>query len=141
MKQPTIVAAGLMRQGVELLIVQRKKGSFRGLKWEFPGGKLDYGETVEDCIKRELKEELNITVEFAGVRGVNSHIYGDSGMHVVVILCECRIVSGAPTTVECNDLRWVGIADLTEYEFVEADRPFVASLLNEAGLDYRLEES
>jgi 8-oxo-dGTP diphosphatase len=138
---PLIVAAGLIRRGRKVLVTQRSGGSFRGLCWEFPGGKLRYGETIEQCLGRELREELGIETGFKGFYGVNSHVYSDVGRHVVIILCECGITSEVPSPLHCNDVKWVPVDDLDAYNFVEADKPFVDRLLKEAGLDNGLEES
>ena len=81
----TRVAVGVLQKGGKILVCQRKKGSRYGLKWEFPGGKLEPGETILECLKRELFEELSISVRDIDRVQIQSTFYEDGGMFEVEI--------------------------------------------------------
>ena len=122
-----VVAALLQRDDGKVLITQRRPQAFMPLKWEFPGGKVEPGETDQQALARELREELDIQVEvgahFMGLK----HAYPDFEVDFQVY--SCSIVSGDLRKVAVNDYRWVAISDLETFEFPPADQPTVEQLL------------
>ncbi len=137
-KVPHIVvgAAVTMNRKGEVLIAQRKQDDMLGGLWEFPGGKQEPGETIEECIVRELDEELGIkTVAGEHVMIVN-HAYSHFTMTMYVH--RARIVSGRPRPIHCADYAWVKVPNLGKYAYSKADLQVVAQLQNRpAGLKKR----
>lgn len=120
------VVAALIRRGGAVLVQQRPPGSSRGLLWEFPGGKVEPGETDAQALARECREELGVEVEVGAVAAQNLHAYDD--LEVELALYECRLVSGEPKALGAHALRFQPAAALGELDFCEADRPFLSRL-------------
>ncbi|MDJ0572861.1 MAG: NUDIX domain-containing protein [Pleurocapsa sp. MO_192.B19] len=100
----------------QILLLQRLKQPEAG-HWSIPGGAVEFGETIEDALKRELKEELSINVEIVSLLGVTNHILPQSEAHWVSPVFLVKIVSGNPRNVEENKhkaLRWFKIKQLPE---------------------------
>jgi 8-oxo-dGTP diphosphatase len=122
-----IVTAAIIKDNGRYLIAQRKKDSHLGLKWEFPGGKLEVAEDPEKCLAREIKEELDITIEVIDIFEVVSHSYEQKN---ILLLCYmCKLMKGTPKSVDCNDFKWVALSEMPKFDFAEADRPVVEKLL------------
>ena len=126
------VAAGIIRRmedGAatgEVLAVQRGYGDMRGL-WEFPGGKVERGETAEDACRRELAEELGITVEHLRAFYTVEYDYPDFPLSMECFFC--RIATGEPTRSDRQlDLRWVGRGELLSLAWMPADEGLVEAL-------------
>ncbi|MGE5677759.1 MAG: (deoxy)nucleoside triphosphate pyrophosphohydrolase, partial [Pseudomonadota bacterium] len=99
---------------------------------EFPGGKLEAGETPEECIVREIKEELDINIEVLDIYKVVKFDYKEKE---ILLLCYlCKVVSGEGKKLECNDFRWVTREELHGFEFVPADLPIVDKLIRDERL-------
>jgi mutator protein MutT len=113
------VSAGLVFRGSKLLITQRREDSHLGGLWEFPGGKREGNETFEECLIRELREELGIEVEVGEVLESLTHAYPEKT--VVLKFFRCRWKANEPQAIDCGDLRWVTAAELRDYEFPAAD--------------------
>ena len=121
------VVAGLIQQDGRLLICQRsKKSSFAG-KWEFPGGKIEAGESPRAALRRELSEELSIAAKVTKLRWRENYLYPG---HTPLLLLFYVIQSyfGTPENKVFLDIRWVPIQDLLRYDFLSADLPLVAHL-------------
>jgi 8-oxo-dGTP diphosphatase len=122
-----VVAALLQRDDGKVLITQRRPQAFMPLKWEFPGGKVEPGESDQQALARELKEELDIQVQvgehFMGLK----HEYPDFEVDFQVYACS--IISGDLRKLAVNDYRWVAVSDLETFEFPPADQPTVEQLL------------
>lgn len=118
-----IVAAAVIRCGDRVMLCQRRPGVHNALKWEFPGGKLEPGESPEAALARELREELDIDVEVGRVRDAVVHRYPDR--EVLVLFYDCRITGGVPRTLDCNAVTWATPAEARGYDFAGADRAFV----------------
>ena len=129
----SVVAALLVRDG-RILIAQRPPGKKRAGQWEFPGGKTEPGESPQDALQRELREEIGAEVEIGPVLERVEHSYPD--LLVEVLFFPCRLRAGA--IVECREharLEWVKADEMADYDFVEADRallPRFAAWLKEA---------
>lgn len=117
--ETVIVTAAVITDGKKVLITQRKKDSNHGLKWEFPGGKLEEGEDPEDCIVREIKEELNIDIEVQDIFKVVMHRYGERNILLLAYLC--RHTGGKPVTIGCRDISWAPVEKLMEFDLLAAD--------------------
>ncbi len=130
-KVPHIVVGAAVttnRKG-EVLIAQRRQSDMLGGLWEFPGGKLEPGETIEECVVRELQEELGIkTVVGEHVMTVK-HAYSHFTMTMHVYYT--KIISGRPRPIHCADYAWVNVPDLGKYAYSKADLQVVARLTAE----------
>jgi 8-oxo-dGTP pyrophosphatase MutT (NUDIX family) len=120
------VAAGLVERDGLILITQRKLGSHLAGLWEFPGGKREPAETWQDCLVRELHEELAITVTVGELRYETVHHYPEKSVRLRFYAAV--LISGEPRPVDCAAVAWVGPKDLPTYAFPEADRELVALL-------------
>lgn len=117
------VVAGVVRRKGRLLLCQRPEGKRLGLLWEFPGGKVEAGETPEAALERELKEELNVTTRTGRVLDV---LRADdrNGGDLLLLFYESEIVSDEPETVECRALAWVLPEEAAAYDLAPADAAF-----------------
>ena len=110
----------------QILIDRRlPKGSMGGF-WEFPGGKIEPGETVEECIKREIAEELGIEIEVGENLITVDHTYPQ--FRVTLIVHHCRYLSGTPQTIECDEIRWVKVSELEQFTFPQANQQIITVL-------------
>lgn len=119
-----VVAAGVIVRAGRVMICQRKQGVHNALKWEFPGGKLEAGESPEEALRRELREELEIDVQVGRVLDAVRHGYGDRD--VLILFYACEILSGEPRAVDCNAVVWAAPEALPGYDFADGDRRFLA---------------
>ena len=117
-----VVAAVVVREG-RVMVCQRQPEAHNGLKWEFPGGKLEPGETPEAALARELREELGIGTRAGRILDAVLHRYPDRD--VLVLFYGCRILDGEPRTLDCNAVAWAAPGELPSYDFAGADRAFV----------------
>ena len=121
------VAAGLILRGDEVLICQRKAGSPMGLKWEFPGGKIEAGESAEQALRRELDEELGISAQVGTRIAHLRHTYRSGGA-VDLQFFAVHSFTGDIVNQIFEDVRWVPLRTLPEYDFLAADRDLVRDL-------------
>lgn len=94
--------------------------------WEFPGGKIEANETVEDCIAREIKEELGIEITVGRHLITIEHDYEQ--FRVTLIVHQCKIKQGEPQAIECAEIRWVSLKQIQEYTFPEANYQIIAAI-------------
>ncbi len=120
------VVAALIWDADRFLICQRPAHKARGLLWEFVGGKVEPGETKEDALIRECREELDITVAPGGVFTDVLHEYPDITVHLT--LFHARIARGEPRLLEHNDLRWITPAEIPDFSFCPADETILAQI-------------
>ncbi|HMJ67109.1 MAG TPA: 8-oxo-dGTP diphosphatase MutT [Candidatus Binatia bacterium] len=113
------VAAGLVFRDGKLLITQRPTGAHLGGLWEFPGGKREPEESFEECLRRELNEELCIEVDIHELVASITHDYPEKAVTLKFYRCTWR--ANEPQAFGCPDLRWVNAEELRRYEFPEAD--------------------
>ena len=128
MKKIEVVAA-LLRNGNDIIIFQRSE-NFKGylsLKWEFPGGKLEKGETNKEALKRELMEELNIDSIIGKHVATNIHMYPD--FELTMHLYDIDSFTGEIKLNVHNDMKIVDVKELNEVDFAAADIPFISKIV------------
>lgn len=122
------VVAALIRDGEKILICQRPENKARGLLWEYVGGKVEPGETKEEALIRECKEELNITISVGDVFMDVVHEYSDITVHLT--LFNAKIESGTITLNEHNAISWITPEEIPNYEFCPADEDINKRILD-----------
>ncbi|MCX5494295.1 8-oxo-dGTP diphosphatase MutT [Kaistia dalseonensis] len=129
MKLLLVVACALVDVDNRILIAQRPEGKSLAGLWEFPGGKVDPGESPEDALIRELKEELGVETRTACLAPLTfaSHAYPE--FHLLMPLYVCRRWSGIPESREGQALKWVRAKALRDYPMPPADEPLIAPLI------------
>ena len=121
------VVAALIVRANEILICQRTRHQTKPLKWEFPGGKIEFGEQPRDALRRELEEELGIHADVGDEVERITHTYEDGG----TVELRFYVVRSFEREIEnriFRDVQWVDRARLPEYDFLEADAPLVMQL-------------
>ncbi|WP_281279052.1 (deoxy)nucleoside triphosphate pyrophosphohydrolase [Chlorobaculum thiosulfatiphilum] len=118
-----VVCAIIERDG-RFLIARRSAGRHLARKWEFPGGKVEVGESEAEALDRELMEELGVRVEIVERLTPVEHSYSDRSLRLIAF--RCRIVSGEPDSGEHEELRWIEIGEAGDFDFPEADLPVLA---------------
>jgi 8-oxo-dGTP diphosphatase len=127
---PKIVTAAVIERDGHILIAKRKQGKQHVGNWEFPGGTLEEGETPEQCLKRELQEELAITAEVGGLICISEYSYTPDWT-IRLLAYRTTVISGIFNLNDHEEIRWVKPTDLANYDFPEADRPIVEKLIKE----------
>ena len=120
------VVAALIWRGDRFLACQRPAHKARGLLWEFVGGKVEPGETKEQALVRECREELGVTVRVGEVFTELTHVYPDLTVHLT--LFHAAIPEGEPRKLEHNDLRWITVGEMDDYPFCPADETILQKL-------------
>lgn len=126
MIKKTIGVGVIWNQQGQILIDRRRPSGVLGGFWEFPGGKIETGETVIECIKREIWEELGIVIEVGKHLITIAHTYAH--LNVTLIVHHCQYIEGVPQPIECDEIRWVNLAQLDEFNFPEANFQIIAAL-------------
>jgi mutator protein MutT len=126
------VAAGLVFRGGRLLLTQRAAGSHLGGLWEFPGGKREPAESFEDCLARELMEELGIEIAIGRLVESITHAYPEKTVRLNFY--QCQWLRQEPQTLGCADFRWVARADLDQFQFPPADQRLLERLQQDNAL-------
>lgn len=121
-----IGVAVIINEDGYILIDRRLATGVMANLWEFPGGKIEQGETPEDCIKREIKEELGIIIEVERPLIEITHHYSEFivTLHVYI----CKLIEGEPHPLECAEVRWVKPSELKDFEFPEANQQIIDRL-------------
>ncbi|HEX4645699.1 MAG TPA: (deoxy)nucleoside triphosphate pyrophosphohydrolase [Verrucomicrobiae bacterium] len=122
------VSAGLVFRNGLLLITQRRPQDHLGGMWEFPGGKRQEGESDEECLRRELLEELAIEVEVGELIETVEHKYPEKAASVRLKFFRCKWKRHEPRTIGCADLAWVSREQLANYSFPAADAQLLQKL-------------
>jgi len=125
-KQFRVVAA-LIRKGDKVLLTQRWPGRHLGLTWEFPGGKVEEGESDIEALERELKEELGVEAEIGSCCFETRHGYGSREVHLLIF--RCKLTEGTPRALDVKAMEWADISSLAERKFPPADLLFVQELV------------
>ena len=122
----TEVVAALIRDTDRVLICQRPAHKARGMLWEFVGGKVEPGESREEALIRECREELGVTVAVGPLYARLTHTYPD--LTVELLLYQAAIAAGTPQLLEHAALHWVAVDELEQYAFCPADAPILERL-------------
>jgi len=125
------VVAALIWQGDKFMICQRPASKARGLLWEFVGGKVESGETKEQALIRECKEELDILLSVGDVFMDVIHEYPDITVHLT--LFNATIAVGEPRKLEHNDIQWITPSEISNYEFCPADEEILKKIIEVRG--------
>lgn len=126
------VAAGLVFRDGRLLITKRYDDAHLGGLWEFPGGKREPSETFDECLVRELREELGIEVVVGTLIESLTHEYPSKTVHLKFFNCQWR--QNEPQPLGCSECKWVRVEELAEHEFPAADARLLQRLQNESAL-------
>lgn len=123
----TEVVAALIWQGEKFMICQRPPHKARGLLWEFVGGKVEVGESPEEALIRECREELGVSLSVGEVFMDVTHEYPDLLVHLT--LFHATIAQGEPQKLEHNDIRWITPMEIPNYDFCPADVEILEKLM------------
>jgi len=122
------VSAALIFRGRKLLVTRRHAEAHLGGLWEFPGGKREPGESFEQCLVREILEELGATIAVGELFESVTHAYPDKTVRLEFFVC--RLIQGEPQPLGCDALRWISQSELGNYEFPAADARLLEKLQN-----------
>lgn len=125
------VVAALIWQGNKFMICQRPTHKARGLLWEFVGGKVEPGETKEQALIRECREELAVTLSVGDVFMDVVHEYPDLTVHLT--LFNATISEGVPVMLEHNDIQWITPSEIQNFAFCPADEEILAKIIERYG--------
>ena len=123
------VVAALIWENGRFLICQRPVAKTRALEWEFVGGKVEPGETKEQALIRECREELGVTVAVEKVYYEVDHVYPDVTIHLTLI--HARIAEGTPRLLEHNDMKWITPDEISGYRFCPADEEILKKIVSD----------
>ncbi len=123
----TEVVAALIWQGEKFMICQRPAHKARGLLWEFVGGKVEAGETKEQALIRECREELDVLLSVGDVFMDVLHEYPDLTVHLT--LFNATIAEGIPQKLEHNDIKWIMPSEIGDYDFCPADEEILKEII------------
>lgn len=125
-----IVSAGIIRNGNTVLLTRRAHGEALAGYWEFPGGKQEDNESIQECLVRELWEELSITIEASEI--VAESVFHYEGGSIKLIAVEAKIITGTITVSVHDEVDWVPLEELTNYKLAPADIPIAEELQKNA---------
>lgn len=121
-----MVTAGIIEENGKFLIAKRKDGDHLANKWEFPGGKIEDGETPEECLKRELNEEFGIETEIGEFVGESQFRYPNQNVTLLGYIV--RYISGDFQLNAHKEMKWVKLEDINQVDFANADIPIIEKL-------------
>ncbi|WP_353930301.1 8-oxo-dGTP diphosphatase MutT [Okeanomitos corallinicola TIOX110] len=124
-----IIGVAVIWNDKKQILIDRRlpKGTMANL-WEFPGGKIEPGETIEECIEREILEELGIKITVGKHLITIDHTYPH--LRVTLTVHHCHHLDGVPQAIECAEIRWVSLDELDDFDFPEANVEIIAALRN-----------
>ncbi|AHA27722.1 (deoxy)nucleoside triphosphate pyrophosphohydrolase [Candidatus Liberibacter americanus] len=120
-----VVACAIFNYDGKVLISNRPSNKSHAGFWEFPGGKIDNGESPEEALVRELLEELSIVVETSALLPITFASHSYENFHLLMPLFACHNFEGSPRGCEGQQVRWVGIDELADYSMLPADLPLI----------------
>lgn len=126
------IAAGIITYAGKILIGQRKKGKDLEFLWELPGGKLEKGETLQECLKRELMEEMGLTVKVGSLFMQKAYDYDFGSFVINAFFAEAKSFD-IPKICEHEQVLWIYPQDLLKYEFSPADVPIIKAYIDSLG--------
>ena len=116
---PIDVVAAIIKRGGYYLLAKRNKDKYMGLKWEFPGGKVEHNETFKEALSREILEELNVNIQIH--KKVAEERYQDEEINIVLHYYMCSLIDNDIVLSEHEAIEWVKKQDFLKYEFVPGD--------------------
>lgn len=123
-----VVCAIILNHQNKVLACQRNANMHLPFKWEFPGGKIEEYESAEECLIREIKEELNIDIEIVEQKSANDHHYPDKSIRLIPFIC--RHLNGEVMLKEHKDFQWLDKSNLIRLDWAEADLPILEEFLS-----------
>ncbi len=120
------IAVGIVERGGKILISKRRPDTHQGDLWEFPGGKVRAGESPEQAVVREMREELGVGVRVDRLYARVEHEYPDRAIELLAY--RCVLEEGKPTPIHCAACEWVALAGLNRFSFPEANQTIVKRL-------------
>ena len=126
-----VTCAVIRNEDNEILVVQRDEYTDHPMKWEFPGGKVDKGESFEECILREIKEELSIDIVICGILPTTEHHYTSKSIRLIPFICDT--LDEMPFLSEHVDFKWINPKNLLSVDFSEADIAVAENYLYKIG--------
>jgi 8-oxo-dGTP diphosphatase len=126
-KKQLLVTAAIIEKDNKFLITKRPISKHNGGRWEFPGGKVEFGEDLRTCLEREIKEELGIEIKADEIFEYSSFVYEEK-RHVVLVAFHCKYLSGKIQKHDIDDYAWVSPKEMDDYDITEADIDFVEKL-------------
>ena len=123
----SVVAAVIEKDGK--VLIARRKRPFMGYLWEFPGGKLEDNESLEECLRRETRDELAIEIEVGPLVSLNKHVLNCQSA-IALYAYRARYVSGSIKLKDHEEIKWVEPEDLTKYDFPDPDRLIAKEVMN-----------
>ncbi len=121
------VTAAVIRRNGRILIAQRPWGSRLGGLWEFPGGKVEPGETLPQCLRREIREELGIRIKVGKPIISINHAY--THFKITLHAFECEFISGRPQALQVQDFKWVRMSEFKRYAFAKTDLKIISAIV------------
>lgn len=125
---PLRVTCALIERERKILVAQRPPGKALEGKWEFPGGKIDVGESSEDCLLREIREELGCEISIIASLSPVVHAYQNGSIELIPF--HCAVQSGEPSAIEHSSIEWIDPVSLLEIDLADADRPIALEFLS-----------
>ncbi|KRQ86106.1 CTP pyrophosphohydrolase [Caloramator mitchellensis] len=122
------VTAAIIIEDDKVLIAKRKDGNIKG-KWEFPGGKVEKGESYEDCLIREIKEELNIEIEIIKHYQTNIHTYDNGVIKLIAFIAKAETFDFVLSVHD--EIKWVDASELLNFDLAPADIPIAEQLIKD----------
>ena len=123
-----LISAGIIIHNNKVLVCQRRNNSYYGLKWEFPGGKKEPDETIEQCLKREIMEELDLDVQIDSEFHIEKHKYPD-GFEFEIHFFIITKFSGEAQNKVFEKIEWTTFHSLSNYDFLDADKNIIEMLI------------
>lgn len=133
-----VVCGIIVGQSGKVLVCRRDFKRHLGGKWEFPGGKVNHGESASEALVREVEEELGITIVVKEVLGTVVE-WADGDVSIRLRGFRCEIVGGEPVALEHEEIRWCEFSELRDLDWAEADVPLVDELLSETAPSPKLD--
>ncbi len=131
MDAPRLVALGILTSGSHILLEQRPDDGPLPRLWQFPGGKVKFGEHPWDALRREIREELGLKITQGSLFGLYSYVYDIEGRRVHYVLAAYRVRISRAKVKETKGLRWVSVGDLHRWPVVPGSRSIVADLVHQ----------